>query len=236
MVPARDASTVVVVRPDGNRGFQILLTQRPAQMRFLGGYYVFPGGTVRSEDYSPNVLERCLGLSADDAGKMLGRQHAPEEALGHWTAVIRELFEEVGVLLCVAESGDGIDLRDEPTKKRLEVKRRAIANKELDFGAFLDSENFFCDLSRIVYFDHWVTPEIYSMRFDTRFYMAALPANQIPLTCSEEVTHSLWVNSQEIVSRAYRQDLAILPPTTTVLQKLAQFDSWARLRAAFALR
>ncbi len=236
MARARYASTVVLVRPNENGGFDILLTRRPPQMRFLGGFYVFPGGTIHESDYSPRVLERCHGLSADEARKILGHRHDNETALGHWVAVIRELFEEVGVLLCVTESADSIELLDEPTRKRIELKRQAVVRKELDFGSFLDLENLFCDLSRAVYFDHWVTPEIYSMRFDTCFYMAILPANQTPLTCSEEVTHSVWIKPGEVMSRAYRQDFPILPPTTTVLQNLARFDSWDRLRTKFHLR
>jgi 8-oxo-dGTP pyrophosphatase MutT (NUDIX family) len=235
MARARYASTVVLIRPDGNRSFEVLLTRRPPEMRFLGGYYVFPGGTVRPEDYSTRVLSRCRRLSGDDARKILGNRHEPGEALGHWVAVIRELFEEVGILLCVMESGNGIDLRDEPTKKRIEAKRQAVVKKHLDFGSFLDSENLSCDLSRATYFDHWVTPEIYSMRFDTCFYIATLPENQKPLTCSEEITHSLWIKPQEVMSRTYRHDFPILPPTTTVLQDLARLDSWDRLNAKFNL-
>ena len=104
MVYPRDASTVVLVRPGGDGSFEILLTRRPAEMRFLGGYYVFPGGTVHRDDYSSLVLARCRGLSGEEARKILGSRHEPEEALGHWVAVVRELFEEVGVLLCVDDT------------------------------------------------------------------------------------------------------------------------------------
>jgi hypothetical protein len=80
-----------------------------------------------------------------------------------------------------------------------------------------------------------VTPEIYSMRFDTRFYCAVLPAGQTPLTRSEEVTHSLWIKPEDALTRIHRRDFPILPPTTTVLQNLARFDSWDRLRGEFKL-
>ena len=72
-------------------------------MRFLGGFYVFPGGTVHAADYSQKMLERCRGLSGAQAQNILAGHHEPDEALGHWVAVVRELFEEVGVLLCVNE-------------------------------------------------------------------------------------------------------------------------------------
>jgi 8-oxo-dGTP pyrophosphatase MutT (NUDIX family) len=235
MVHPRDASTVVLVRPADNGSFEILLTRRPPEMRFLGGFYVFPGGTVHRDDYSPEVLARCRGLSGGQAQKILGSRHESDEALGHWVAVVRELFEEVGILLCVTETGDDIQSSDGEWKERIELKRQAIVNKQLDFRSFLESESFYCDLSRVAYFDHWVTPDIYSMRFDTRFYVATLPANQTPLERSEEVTDSLWIRPEDAMARVHRRDFPILPPTTTVLQNLARLRSWERLRAEFKL-
>jgi 8-oxo-dGTP pyrophosphatase MutT (NUDIX family) len=235
MVQPRNASTVVLLRPADNGAFEILLTQRPPQMRFLGGYYVFPGGAVHRDDYSSKILERCRGLSANDAQRILGSCDNANQALGHWVAVFRELFEEVGVLLCLAESGDEVDLRDPAAKDRIELKRQAIVRNELDFGSFLESENLICDLSRAVYFDHWVTPEIYSMRFDTRFYIARLPSYQIPLPASEEVIDSLWVSPQDALSRINRHDFPILPPTTTVLGELGRIGSWRDLQDRFCL-
>ena len=235
MVQPRNASTVVLLRPGDNGNFEILLTRRPQEMKFLGGYYVFPGGTVHQDDCSSKVLERCRGLSANDARKILGSGGDANQALGHWVAVARELFEEVGVLLCVTESGDEIDMRDQSANSRIDLKRQAIVKNELDFGSFLESENLFCDLSRAIYFDHWVTPEIYSMRFDTRFYLAKLPSHQVPLVSSEEVTDSLWVTPQHVLSRIDRHDFPILPPTTTVLAELGQIGSWRELQSRFHL-
>jgi len=236
MVRPRYASTVVLLRPNDGGGFEVLLTRRPAQMRFLGGYYVFPGGTVHQNDYSPSMLTRCRGLDGAEARRILGGTHDPDAALGHWVAVVRELFEEVGILLCVAESGALIDLRDDAVQKRIELKRRAIVQKKSGFAAFLESENLFCDLSRAVYLDHWVTPEIYSMRFDTRFYLAALPAHQASLASSEEVTHSVWIQPAAALAQIHRRDFPILPPTTVVLERLARIGSWSRLRASYKLR
>ena len=235
MVRPRFASTVVLMKPDENGGFDVLLTRRPDEMRFLGGFYVFPGGTVHAADYSPKILERCRGVSGEQAQKILAGNHNREEALGHWVAVVRELFEEVGVLLCVNEKGEAIQFNNPTENRRIELARRAIVAGETDFGDFLQSENLFCDLTKTKYFDHWVTPEIYSMRFDTRFYVAVLPAAQSALTHSEEVTHSLWIKAGTALARMDRRDFPILPPTTTVLQRLARISGWDRLRSEFNL-
>lgn len=231
----RFASTIVIARPDANGGFEILLTRRPPQMRFMGGFYVFPGGTVLESDYAPPVLERCRGISGAQAREILGNHHPPEIALGHWVAVVRELYEEVGILLCRAESGGAIDSRLGKTRARLEARRREIVRGELTFGDFLESENLHCDLSRLVYFFHRVTPEFYPMRFDTRFFLASLPPHQTALPSSEEVTESLWISPQEALARGYRDDFPILPPTTTVLADLARLKTWQRLLSAYRI-
>jgi 8-oxo-dGTP pyrophosphatase MutT (NUDIX family) len=236
MVSPRFASTVVLLRPDENGSFEILLTRRPPEMRFLGGYYVFPGGTVHRDDYSASVLERCRGLSENDAQKILGHRHEPHLALGHWVAAIRELFEEVGLLLCELRSGEAIELSDETRRAKFETKRQAIVRGKLGFGEFLEAEELWCNLSRMIYFFHRVTPEIYSMRFDTRFYLAPLPEHQTPLSRSEEVTHSLWIKPAQALSRVYDNDIPILPPTTTVLEDLAEIETWDELRARYRLR
>lgn len=236
MAPARYASTIVLLRPDENGGFEILLTRRPPQMRFLGGFYVFPGGAVHKDDYSVKVLDRCRGLSASDAQRILGKRHDPELALGHWVAAIRELFEEVGVLLCETRSGEPIELCDETMKAEFETKRQALVREKLGFGEFLEAEGLWCDLARIIYFFHRVTPEFYPLRFDTRFYLASLPPHQIPLARSEEVTHSVWMKPAAALSQAYDNDFPILPPTTTVLEDLREINTWNALRTRYGLR
>jgi 8-oxo-dGTP pyrophosphatase MutT (NUDIX family) len=228
----KHASTVLLIRPDPDGKFEILLTRRPNEMKFLGGFYVFPGGSVGLEDRSEKTLRRCRGLAAREARRILGDDLSPELSLAHWVAVIRELFEEVGILLCVTESGAEPDVED---GERLEEKRQALVAGSLDFGSFLEAENLFCDLARAVYFSHRVTPEFYPMRFDTRFYLASLPAGQTALSRSEEVADSLWTTPQHALKEANRS-LPLLPPTTTMLQNLCAFDSWQSLREKFKLR
>ncbi|HEY1234467.1 MAG TPA: hypothetical protein VGH22_13905 [Candidatus Binatia bacterium] len=204
-------------------------------MRFLGGYYVFPGGTVHADDCTATMLSRCRGLSGMEARRILDGGHEPEEALGHWVAAFREIFEEVGLLLCVNERGETLQLDKSAEHQRIEVMREKIVSGDLKFEEFLVADNLFCDLDRMRYFDHWVTPEIYSMRFDTRFYISAVPDHQIALNQSEEVSHSLWITAGDALTRMDRRNFPILPPTTTVLQRLAGLSNWEQLRAEFKL-
>ncbi|HEY3302051.1 MAG TPA: hypothetical protein VGL70_00795 [Candidatus Binatia bacterium] len=230
----KHASTVLLIRPDPDGKFEILLTRRLSEMKFLGGYYVFPGGSVGAEDGSEKILRRCRGLSGREAQRILGDHVGPELSLAHWVAVIRELFEEVGIVLCVGENGAAPDVKDPETARRFEDRRKALVAGSLDFGSFLEAENLFCDLNRITYFSHRVTPEFFPMRFDTRFYLAALPEGQTALQKSEEVADSLWIAPGEALKEGNR-DLPLLPPTTTMLQNLCATNSWQSLCEKFSL-
>ncbi len=218
MVRPRYASTVALVRPADAGGFEVLLTRRPEEMRFLGGFYVFPGGTVHQSDYSPEVLRGASVLPAQKPNEFLAAVTIP--TMPSVIGSLSSASSSKKSACCFASTLPAlvISLSDLAIQNKFDAHRRsAIVRQEIEFGAFLAAENLFCDLSQVVYFDHWVTPEIYSMRFDTRFYIAASPPAQTPLSHSEEVTHSLWIRPDEAMARIHRRDFPILPPTTTVL-------------------
>jgi len=206
-------------------------------MKFMGGCYVFPGGSVEADDWSAETLGRCRGLSPIEARKILGDQLGAELSLAHWVAGIRELFEETGILLCVTANGGPLATRREDLRKRFAEGREAVAKGALDFRRFLESEGLYCDASLPVYFSHRVTPEKYATRFDTRFFLARLPEDQSPLFSSQEVTESLWITPQEALERTRNDSgLPIMPPTIAALRTLAAFDSWQSLCAYYPLR
>ncbi len=231
-VPRR-ASTIVLARPTGDGVFEIFMTRRPREMRFLGGFFVFPGGSVKRADASPAMLERCRGLSPDEARSRLGDGLSAEDAMAHWVAAIRELYEEVGVLLCVSQDNGAAvepDRRD-----RVVARRTALLSGDVGFAELLASERLCCDVGSPVYFYHRTTPERYAMRFDTRFFLAPLPEGQVPLDVSEEVTESLWITPGEALQRAERGRMAVIPPTLATLRTLAGLGTWEALCREFAL-
>jgi 8-oxo-dGTP pyrophosphatase MutT (NUDIX family) len=232
---ARHAATVALLRPAQPDGLEVFLTRRPRGMDFLGGAYVFPGGSVRDEDRAEGALKRCFGLSRHEAQKILSAEMVPELALAHWVAAIREVFEEVGVLLCVTENGEPVDPRQEDLRERWLAKRRRLAAGELTFPEFLKSEGLMCDAASLRYLSHWRTPEEFDTRFDTRFYLAALPQGQVPLATSEEVAHSLWVTPEQALKLCATGKLPMIFPTYCNLRTLADFDSLARLLEEYRL-
>lgn len=230
------ASTIIIVRPQANDGFEVLLTRRAQEMEFLAGFFVFPGGAVESEDWSERMLSRCRGLNRLAAHQIFGGAVGPELSLGHWVAAVRELFEETGIHFFVNEYGETPDGSRDALIPRLEEKRRSLSRRALDLAQLLESEGLFCDLGRITYLFHRITPEKYPVRFDTRFYLAALPKNQTALTCSEEVSESLWLTPKTALEEAESGRFSMMPPTLIALRNLAEQGSWHSLCAAFHLR
>ena len=229
------ASTIIIVRGQAGDGFEVLMTRRPQEMQFLAGFLVFPGGAVENEDWSERMLARCRGLTRLAADRILGGDIAPEISLGHWVAAIRELFEETGIHFFVNEDGETPD-RSPARLKRLEEKRKSLSQRNLDLPQLLESEKLFCDLGRLTYLFHRITPEKHPVRFDTRFYLAALPENQTALSCSEEVSESLWLTPTRAIAEAESGKFSMMPPTLIALRALTDHSSWTRLCAAFRLR
>ena len=80
-----------------------------------------------------------------------------------------------------------------------------------------------------------MTPEKYSIRFDTRFYLAHLPSDQSPLSSSQEVTEGLWLTPQQALQRAQNAGFPMMPPTLAALRTLAALGSWQKLREQYQL-
>src|ERR1700746_100842 len=212
-VPSR-ASTVIVARAKSEGGFEVLMTRRHQQLQFLGGYSVFPGGAMETADYSERMLSRCRGVSRPEAQEKLGRDMSPDMALGYWVAAVRELFEETGVHFFVdqdnADAGPNV-------WERLAKKRQHLSEGRLNLPELLETEDLFCDLSRLTYLFHRITPEKHKVRFDTRFYLAAMPANQSPLMSSEEVAESLWLAPDMALDQSQSGSPPMMPPTRLAL-------------------
>jgi 8-oxo-dGTP pyrophosphatase MutT (NUDIX family) len=223
----KNAATVMLLRSAESGGLEIFLTRRPEKMDFLGGAYVFPGGTIRKEDCAEEIQKRCAGISPTEAGQILGAHLKPELALGHWIAGIRELFEEAGVLLAVTPEGRAAGLSEE--------QRRRVVRRELSFRELLECENLLCDGRGLRYFSHWLTPEEFAVRFDTRFFFAVLPPDQTPLERSEEVAHALWITPERAMQLYDRGSLPMMFPTYASLRTLADFESLESITKAYRI-
>ena len=218
---ARPASTVVLLRP-GNP-FDVFLVRRSDSIAFMGGAHVFPGGRVDAADHRDDILSLADGV-ADAALRMPDLGSAV--ATAHYVAALRELFEEAGVLL--ARPSECI------VTDRLERHRRDLLSGATTFATVVSSERLRLAFDALAYFAHWVTPEIETRRFDTRFFLARAPEGQIPVHDERETIHSEWLGPLEALERCRTGDISLPPPTWTTLSMLSRFASmdeafeWAR--------
>jgi 8-oxo-dGTP pyrophosphatase MutT (NUDIX family) len=230
------ASTVVLLRPDEHGGVEVLMNRRPDSMATYAGVFVFPGGRVETEDWTGRILGLVRGVSALHAQAILGCELQPELCIGYWVAAVRELYEETGIQLFLSKTDQWSTSAILELQGRLARKRDALQKGQIDFASLLDSEGLYCDVSRLKYFFHRVTPEHYPVRFDTRFYLAALPPYQSVLDGSEEVAESLWICPSAALERAESEGYRMMPPTIAVLKTLAIHESWAGLQDRYGLR
>jgi 8-oxo-dGTP pyrophosphatase MutT (NUDIX family) len=227
------ASTVVLVRPDRHGCAEVFLNRRPETMETYAGVYVFPGGRVEQHDSSQEMLKLTRGVLPSEARSALESELEAEVCLGHWVAAVRELFEETGIHFFVNAATLSFD--ENEIARRLASKRQALQEGEINLSSLLATEQLTCDLSQLRYFFHRVTPDHYKIRFDTRFYVAALPKNQTPLPSSEEVAESLWVAPAVALAQSESGKFPMMPPTKAVLRILDGHKSWQSLRTFYGL-
>lgn len=219
--PPRDAATVIIVRNSDRGQYEIFMMRRHRNQSFMGGAYVFPGGRLDEADCDPALHPFIESLTVGDAGRFLQEPDIPEEkALGLCVAAIRETFEEAGVLLACGCSREMLDFTDTETADRFRAHRRALNERKTTFLDIARQENIRFTMERLVPFSHWITPEIESKRFDTRFFLAWLPDGQVPVHDNQELVESRWLTPEEALNLHQRKEILLMPPTLKIMEEL----------------
>ncbi len=229
VIPA-PAATLVLLRDRPAGGVETLLIQRHQNSRFAAGDHVFPGGRLEADDNPEDAEAWCVGLEAAAAARVLGLAE-PRPALGYWIGAIRETFEEVGILL--AYGADGRLLAGDVG--RLAEHRRACQRDNRAFWTMLRAARLRLATDRLVYFAHWITPEGRPLRFDTRFFAAAMPAGQAAVADEREIVGVRWLTPPEALAAQRAGEISLRIPTATTLGLLETAtdtaDALARLAA-----
>lgn len=217
-VPVRMAATVLIVdqRPD----LQVLMIERNARSVFAGSMWVYPGGSVDPDDASAAADAAVGGITDVRASELLGVEYA---GIAHWVAALRETFEETGVLITHPDCAP--DMTDPQVAARFEKYRDAVNNGTLDFVDMVRSEAIILDGAAVHPVARWVTPVGPPRRFDARFFIAAMPAGQIPEHDNNEAVAHQWVAPQVALDAVASGEMAMMSPTTSVLERLAMFTT-----------
>ena len=204
-VDARTAASLLLLR-DGATGLEVLMLRRAERDGDLrSGAAVFPGGVLDGRDRQAHAF--TLGPDDDAASAQLG---VAAGGLDYLVAAVRETFEEVGLLLA-----DGaVDTTAlAPWRAQLQAGTAGAADLCRATGLRLD-------LRGLIYCSHWLTPPGLPKRFDTRFFMALAPADQVAQADLGEALELMWLSPAEAL--APERGLKLLPVTRRTLEQLGR--------------
>ena len=218
--PVRDAATIALIR-DAPGGLQVYLLRRVRAMAFAGGMHVFPGGSVDPDDATAEL--GWAGQPAAHWADSFGTSEPLARALV--CAAVRETFEEAGVLLA-GTSPD--DLLADVSTDAWEAERAALEGRQHSLSELLARRGLVLRADLLRPLAHWITPEVEPKRFDTRFFLAEVPAGQVCREVGGEADQRVWISP----AQALAEQLAMLPPTAAVLRDLAAYDNVAAALSA----
>jgi 8-oxo-dGTP pyrophosphatase MutT (NUDIX family) len=219
------AATVILVREHADE-LQIYLLKRSPKSGFMPGHFVFPGGTVDPVDRLFDFWKSHIDMDPQDIATRLGRELGDAEAIAYAVAAVRETLEEAGILLgCRQNQRDG------------DVERvcslRLSPNLANDwFLQLVDKEEWRLTLSALSPWAHWITPELMPRRFDTRFFLAAMPPAQRCRPDDRETIEGLWISPTKGLAGNLEGVIPLSPPTVITLHELLEFTTMQELSMA----
>ena len=213
----RAAATLVMLR-DGEQGLEVFLLKRHGLSDVLGGAYVFPGGKL---DPSDGELPAAQYLDQPEQ-ELLRALNEPEidatMATAIYVAALREAYEESGVLF--TGSASQAQLRQAQSHSR----------DATGFGQMLSLTGLRLASSAMFPWVRWITPRVPSMmnrRFDTRFFVAAVPADQVARHDDHEAVESAWLTPRRALQQYWQREIELAPPQIMSLAHLSRFPDVA---------
>jgi 8-oxo-dGTP pyrophosphatase MutT (NUDIX family) len=177
------------------------------------------------------MVERSEGM-AFAAGALVfpgGRIDAADEVFaaqlgttGAAVAAIRETVEETAIPVGLSP------IPDPATALRLQDQLVAGRN----FAEVLDEAGLALDAAALTPFARWV-PKFHAVRrFDTLFFVAAVPPGEWqPRVIEGECAGALWLSANEALEREARGEARLIFPTRRNLERLALHADFAAIRA-----
>jgi 8-oxo-dGTP pyrophosphatase MutT (NUDIX family) len=223
VTPSR-AATVVLLKDTADTPVVHMLRRR-ASMAFAGGAYAYPGGGVDPRDDDHQI--RWAGPPRAWWASRLGVDANDAQAIG--CAAVRETYEEAGVLLAGPTPDTVVG---DTTGDDWETDRAAVAARDLSFAEFLERRGLVLRSDLLGAWARWITPEFESRRYDTWFFVAALPQGQRTRNASTEADRTVWIRPGDAADGYDKGELLMMPPTIATLRQLSAYDTAAEALAA----
>ena len=210
----RPATTVLLLRPsqpgDAASPLEVFRVVRHHQIDSFSGALVCPGGKLEEADGDKALRARCGGADKIDDAELKFR-----------VAGVREAFEECGVLL--ARKRGQRALIAAADLKAIETRWRAkLAKDEASIVDMVEAEDLEIATELMTPYAHWITPTFVPKRFDTWFFLAEAPEDQVALHDGSESTDSVWIGPQEAIDEAKTGKRTLVHATTKNLELLAE--------------
>jgi 8-oxo-dGTP pyrophosphatase MutT (NUDIX family) len=222
--PPRAATTVLLLRPsqrgDAASPLEVFMVVRHHQIDSFSGALVFPGGKLEDADGDKRLRARSGGPDK-----------ISDDELKFRIAGVREAFEECGVLLARKRGQRALiaaaDLK--PIEDRWRAK---LAKDEASILDLVEAEDLELATDLMTPFAHWITPTFAPKRFDTWFFLAEAPEDQVALHDGSESTDSVWIGAEAAIDEATAGRRTLVHATQKNLELLAEGETVAGAIAA----
>jgi len=230
----RQAATVMLVRdaaePDRDGStLEVLMVRRNLNSDFVGGAFVFPGGSVDPLDGGAEAEAACIGRSDAEASTLLG---IASGGLAYWVAALRETFEEAGLLLATRPGGPPLLAGEVGEEARFVAERAAVNAGTRRFLDLCRDEGLRLLVGEVHYFAHWIAPRGAPRRFDTRFFVAAAPPGQKAAHDAGETIADTWISPRQALEGHRNGVFELIFPTIRNLQAIGRFATAGALLEA----
>ena len=104
-----------------------------------------------------------------------------------------------------------------------ERQRQALLSRELSLAELLAARGLVLRSDLLRPFAHWITPPVEPRRYDTKFFVAALPVGQEARDVSGEADEAVWATPTAALRELAAGTRPMLPPTSHTLGQLEPF-------------
>jgi len=214
----KDSATTMLVRDATAGGIEVFLLRRVVGMAFAGGMTAYPGGSVDPRDADATVAWH--GPAPDWWASRF--EVAPSLARALVCAAVRETFEESGVLLAGPDADSVVS-----DTRPYAAARQGLVDRDVSLAGFLADAGLVLRADLLRPWANWVTPVEERRRFDTRFFLAAVPSGQRADGATSEASDAGWYSPGDALDDWKQGRRGLLPPTWTTLAELEECESLA---------
>jgi hypothetical protein len=140
------------------------------------------------------------------------------------------------VLLAYDKNGNPVRFDTPGNQERFSDHRLSIREQRSTLAEMAATEDLLVGADQLRYYAHWITPESFPMRFDTRFFLARIPPGQEAAHDEQETTQGIWLTPRDAIASNSKGEAILSPPTLKTLEDLSRIPSLDALFRALESR